>query len=83
MLLLEHLWYFSGTTLDHFLSRYGFAPLLHCAVPYDATVGHIVKRLGEALRLRLPHLPSLIGDMVISTPAGVLLAGYRRQVRTW
>ena len=78
MLLLEHLWYFSGGTLNRFMSRQGFAPILQCAVPYDAAVDHIVKRLGEAFGVKLPRLPRSIGDIVIPTPAGVLLAGYRR-----
>ena len=77
MLLLEHLWYFSGSTLDRFLSRHGFAPLMQRAVPYDAAIGHITKRIGETLRIRLPKLPWWINEIVIPVPAGVLLAGYR------
>jgi len=77
MLLLEHLWYFSGKTLDRFMLRLGFAPITQRGVPYDASLGHIAKRLGETLHLKPPPLPRSIRDLVIPVPAGILLAGYR------
>jgi SAM-dependent methyltransferase len=78
MLLLEHLWYFSRTTLDRFLALEGFVPVAHASVPYDASVGHVLKRLGESLSVRMPSLPAALRDAVLPVPAGVLFAAYRR-----
>lgn len=77
MLLLEHLWYFSAATLDRLLLKHGFAAIEHRSVPYDASLGHIAKRLGESGSLRLPTLPAWLGDRVVPAPAGVLFAAYR------
>jgi len=79
MLLLEHLWYFSASTLDRLLHKHGFGAIEHRSVPYDASVGHIAKRLGESASLRLPALPRWLNDRVVPAPAGVLFAAYRRR----
>ena len=78
MLLLEHLWYFNAATLDRLMAKLGFTALEHRAVPYDAALGHIAKRLGESAGVRLPRLPAWLEGAVIPAPAGVLFAAYRR-----
>ena len=78
MLLLEHLWYFNATTLDRLMLRHGFESVGHKAVPYDAALAHVAKRLGETLGLRLPTLPRWLRQWVLPVPAGVLFAAYRR-----
>lgn len=77
MLLLEHLWYFSGATLDLFMRRFGFEPTDRRSVPYDAALGHIAKRASESLGVTLPRLPRWVENIVIPAPAGVLFAAYR------
>lgn len=79
MFLLEHLWYFDARTLDRLLARHGFEPLAHSAVPYDAAVAHVVKRLGDTVGRRLPRLPRWLKDLVLPVPAGVLFAAYRKR----
>jgi SAM-dependent methyltransferase len=77
MLLLEHLWYFSPATLDRFLARFGFAPVAHARVPYDASLSHAAKRLAETLGARAPRLPGALSRWVLPVPAGVMFAAYR------
>jgi hypothetical protein len=79
MLLLEHLWYFSSATLDEFLTRAGFLPLAHSSVPYDASIGHVAKRLGESFGLSGTSLPTWLRDIVVPVPAGVIFGAYRRK----
>ena len=78
MFLLEHLWYFSPQTMDRFLATRGFTPVAHQAVPYDASVGHVLKRLGESLGMAAPRLPQWLNQAVLPVPAGVMFAAYRR-----
>ena len=79
MFLLEHLWYFEAGTLDRLMERHGFEALAHSAVPYDAAVSHVVKRLGETVGRRLPQLPQWLEGWVLPIPAGVLFAAYRKR----
>ncbi len=79
MLLLEHLWYFSQTTLDALLRRAGFLAIAHSSVPYDASVGHVAKRVGESFGLSGVVLPTRLGNIVVPVPAGVLFGAYRRK----
>ena len=79
MLLLEHLWYFDRTTLDALLKQSGFVPMTHSSVPYDASVGHVAKRLGESFGFSGAALPRWLRDIVLPVPAGVLFAAYRRE----
>ena len=79
MLLLEHLWYFTASTLDQLLRRHGFEPRGHSSVPYDASVLHIAKRAAESIgRRRAPALPRWMQRLVVPVPAGVLFAAYRK-----
>jgi SAM-dependent methyltransferase len=77
MLLLEHLWYFDGATLDQLLKRFGFSPIFRETVPYDASVGHAAKRFSQSIGIPVPRLPSSLNQLVVPVPAGVLFAGYR------
>lgn len=77
MLLLEHLWYFRAETLGRLMRRLGFSALEHGAVPYDASLAHVAKRLGESLGWA-PPLPRSLRSRVLPIPAGVLFGVYQR-----
>lgn len=78
MLLLEHLWYFNGSTLDRLMQRLGFVRVAQSSVPYDAALGHALKRLGETFGVKRLAVPGFLGEVVLPIPAGVLYAAYRR-----
>jgi SAM-dependent methyltransferase len=78
MFLLEHLWYFDVRTLDKFMARLGFAPIHHQAVPYDAAMSHVIKRLFETLNIQKMWPLILTSNRVLAVPAGILFAAYQR-----
>jgi hypothetical protein len=77
MLLLEHLWYFSPSTLTAFLSRHGFAEVELRSLPYDAPLAHIINRVGQSFGMRCSQAPKGITSVVLPVPAGILLGIYR------
>jgi SAM-dependent methyltransferase len=79
MLLLEHLWYFDGRTLERFLRRHGFERIEHRSVPYDASIAHVAKRIGESMSIRVPEPPQWLSSVTLPAPAGVLFGAYRRR----
>lgn len=79
MLLLEHLWYFSPKTLDHFLSIHDFFMVKTGHIPFDVTITHLTNRFAQTYALNFSCVPRLIGDQVISLPVGLMYAVYQRQ----
>jgi hypothetical protein len=77
MLLLEHLWYFSPTTLTAFLSKHRFAEVQLRSLPYDAPLAHIINRTGQSFGMRFSQVPKGITRMVLPVPAGILLGIYQ------
>ena len=78
MFLLEHLWYFDAYTLNKFMARLGFFPIHHQAVPYDAAMSHVIKRLLETLNMQKMWPLLLTSNRVLAVPAGILFAAYQR-----
>lgn len=80
MLLLEHLWYFDASALGRFMKRAGFSAVAHQGLPYDASVAHLTRRLGQTFGLEGLRLPQAISQAVVPVPAGILFGAYRREV---
>jgi SAM-dependent methyltransferase len=78
MLLLEHLWYFSPSTLKQLLSRYGLKCLTIRSLAYDAPIAHIATRLAQTLGIKGKFKTGPISRLVLPTPAGIMLGVFYR-----
>ena len=78
-LLLEHLWYFSPTTLDAYLSHFGFESVEISKLWYPADIETIVNRLAQTYGWPLMRLPEFIGRRVVNLPIGLMFGAFRRK----
>jgi hypothetical protein len=78
MLLLEHLWYFSPTTLERLMARHGFECLATRSLPYDAPIAHIATRLAQSVGMKGVFGVGPISRAVLPTPAGIMLGVFRK-----
>ena len=71
--LLEHLWYFSPKTFNHFIERFGFTLVSAKPFPYSTTLGIILKRIRQTYQIPLPeNIPSWISSLRFSLPIGLM-----------
>jgi SAM-dependent methyltransferase len=77
MLLLEHLWYFSPTTLRRFMAQAGFETVDIRSVPFDAPLTHVATRLAQSFGTTGSLLGSLRFQPVLPVPAGIMLGVFR------
>ncbi len=78
MYLLEHLWYFDQKTLDTFMNRAGFRQISHRSVPYDASLAHLVRRVGQTYGTFPPSVAKLLPEFVIPVPIGVIYSVFEK-----
>jgi SAM-dependent methyltransferase len=78
MLLLEHLWYFSPTTLGRMMRRHGFEHVTTKPLPYDAPLAHVATRLAQTLGMKGAFKPGPISRLVVPSPAGIMLGVFRK-----
>ncbi len=77
MILLEHLWYFSPSTFDTFLARFGFERVAMQALPFDASLAHVATRLAQTFGMRGSVMARGVTSLVLPAPAGIMLGTYR------
>ena len=73
MLLLEHLWYFSPSTLKRFAAEHGLVLMATEAIPFDTDLRTIGKRLRQH-GIPCPELP----EWGVPLPIGNMLAALRK-----
>jgi SAM-dependent methyltransferase len=78
MLLLEHLWYFSPTTLERLMVRHGFAHLATRSIPFDAPVAHLATRLAQTFGMKGTFKAGSVSRSVLPVPAGIMLGVFRK-----
>lgn len=78
MILLEHLWYFSPSTLRILMERHGFAHQWTSPVSYPASVSHVSDRFAQTYGFRPISLPKAIASLTIPLPIGLMLCVFRR-----
>jgi SAM-dependent methyltransferase len=78
MILLEHLWYFSGDTLGRLMDRHGFAPMGSKKIPYDVTFAHFIRRLSQTYLGSTTRIPDILGRIILPIPAGLRFAAFRK-----
>jgi SAM-dependent methyltransferase len=76
--LLEHLWYFEPETFRRFMARHGFEALEQGAIPYDAPVGHLVRRAAQTYKLPIGSLAGRLGEVIAPIPVGLMYGVFRR-----
>jgi len=79
MLLLEHLWYFSPTTLAGFMDPLGFRLDAVKGIPYSAPLSHLIGRISQTYRIPVLPLPHFAADWIIPIPIGLMAAVLRRR----
>ena len=72
MYLLEHLWFFDEKTLAAFMARAGFRQTNSRKVPYDASLGHIARRLAHTYATNAGSLARSLPEVILPVPAGVM-----------
>jgi SAM-dependent methyltransferase len=77
MYLLEHLWYFDERTLTAFMGQAGFQQIRHRKVPHDASLGHIIRRMGQTYGFS-SSVASLMPDVIFPVPIGVMYAVFMK-----
>ncbi len=75
--LLEHLWYFSPTTLGMFMERMGFRRRHDARIGYPASLGALVDRINQTFGLAL-RPPPAVEAAVMPLPIGLLFGVYER-----
>ena len=78
MLLLEHLWYFSPSTLELMMVRHGFERITVRWLPYDASIAHIATRLAQTVGMKGTFDAGPISRLVLPIPAGIMLGVFRK-----
>jgi SAM-dependent methyltransferase len=78
MYLLEHLWYFDQKTLNTFMNGRGFRQISHRSVPYDASLAHLARRVGQTYGAFSPSLAKLLPEFVIPVPIGVMYSVFEK-----
>jgi SAM-dependent methyltransferase len=78
MYLLEHLWYFHQKTLNTFMNGAGFRQISHRSVPYDASLAHLARRVGQTYAAFPPSLAKLLPEFVIPVPIGVMYSVFEK-----
>jgi SAM-dependent methyltransferase len=78
MLLLEHLWYFSPTTLERLMARHAFELLATQSIPFDAPIAHIATRLAQTFGMKGVFKAGSISRLVLPVPAGMMLGVFRK-----
>jgi SAM-dependent methyltransferase len=78
MLLLEHLWYFSPTTLERMMARRGFERLATQSIPFDAPIAHLATRLAQTFGMKGTFKAGSISRLVLPIPAGMMLGVFRK-----
>jgi SAM-dependent methyltransferase len=76
MYLLEHLWYFNKKVLGAFMKRAGFRETHHRALPYDAPVAHIVRRVAQTYGLLTHDFGPKISNIVLPVPIGLMYGAF-------
>jgi 2-polyprenyl-3-methyl-5-hydroxy-6-metoxy-1,4-benzoquinol methylase len=76
--LLEHLWYFSPETLERFMAKHGFRRIEHGTIPYDAPIGHLVRRVAQTYRLPVGRLAGRLGEVIAPVPVGLMYGVFVR-----
>ncbi|HEY9785982.1 MAG TPA: class I SAM-dependent methyltransferase [Candidatus Obscuribacterales bacterium] len=79
MFLLEHLWYFSPSTLERFLSRHGFASVEQGNLPFEVTLAHFANRFRQTYGVDFSPLIKPAKNLVIPLPIGLMYAIYQRR----
>jgi SAM-dependent methyltransferase len=75
--LLEHLWYFSPTTLGMFMERMGFRRRHDARIGYPASLGALFDRIDQTFGTKLKP-PAALGRAVLPLPIGLLFGVYER-----
>ncbi len=78
MILLEHLWYFTPSTLATLMRKEGLEQIAVRSLPYDASLGHVARRLGQTFLGRTPELPGSLSERTLPMPSGLMLGIYRK-----
>jgi SAM-dependent methyltransferase len=78
MYLLEHLWFFDENTLNVFMKRASFRQIRHRKLPYDASLAHIVRRVGQTYNWSMPALSKALSDIVLPIPIGLMYSVFEK-----
>ena len=78
MYLLEHLWYFDQKMLNKFMNGAGFRQISNRSVPYDASLAHLARRVGQTYAAFPPSLAKLLPEFVIPVPIGVMYSVFEK-----
>jgi SAM-dependent methyltransferase len=78
MYLLEHLWFFDEKTLAAFMARLGFRRTQSRKVPYDASLGHIARRLAHTYSAKAAAFAPRLPEVILPVPAGVMYGVFER-----
>jgi 2-polyprenyl-3-methyl-5-hydroxy-6-metoxy-1,4-benzoquinol methylase len=79
LILLEHLWYFSPSTLRRFIEPFGWQLLDRGHLPYDVPLSHLVNRIAQLMRFETAKVNPLLSRVLLPVPVGLMYCVFRKK----